>query len=55
MVKEEVLLKFLDLLNSAMNIEQVIQRSCDFFYSEFRLIDCSIIYGKTRKRQNNTF
>ena len=53
MVKEEVLLKFLDLLNSAMNIEQVIQRSCDFFYSEFRLIDCSIIYGKTRKRQNN--
>lgn len=49
---EEVLLKFLDLLNSAMNVEQVLQRSCDFFYNEFRLADCSIIFNGTKKRQN---
>lgn len=52
MAYEELLLKFLDLLNSAMNIEQVLQRSCDFFYSEFRLADCSIIYNNAKKRQN---
>lgn len=53
MAYEELLLKFLDLLNSAMNIEQVLQRSCDFFYSEFRLSDCSIVYNDVKKRQNN--
>ena len=52
MIKEEVVLNFLDLLNSAMNIDQVLQRSCDFLYNEFRLADCSIIHGKTKKRQN---
>lgn len=53
MAYEELLLKFLDLLNSAMYIEQVLQRSCDFFYSEFRLADCSILYNTAQKRQNN--
>ncbi|MBW2986422.1 diguanylate cyclase, partial [Candidatus Woesearchaeota archaeon] len=53
MAYEELQLKFLDLLNSAMNIDQVLQRSCDFFYSEFRLSDCSIVYNGTKKRQNN--
>ncbi|MBD3303636.1 diguanylate cyclase [Candidatus Woesearchaeota archaeon] len=52
MAYEEILLKFLDLLNSAMNVDQVLQRSCDFFYTEFRLSDCSIFYNSTQKRQN---
>jgi diguanylate cyclase (GGDEF)-like protein len=53
MAYEEMLLKFLDLLNSAMNVDQVLQRSCDFFYTEFRLSDCSILYNSSKKRQNN--
>ncbi|MBW3001969.1 GGDEF domain-containing protein [Candidatus Woesearchaeota archaeon] len=53
MAYEEMLLKFLDLLNSAMNVDQVLQRSCDFFYTEFRLADCSIAFNNTAKRQNN--
>ena len=52
MAYEEISLKFLDLLNSAMNVDQVLQRSCDFFYSDFRLSDCSITYNSTEKRQN---
>ncbi len=52
MAYEGVLLQFLDLLNSAMNVDQVLQRSCDFFYTEFRLSDCSIIYNSNEKRQN---
>jgi len=52
MIEKEVLLRFLDLLNSAINIDQVLQRSCDFFYSEFRLADCSISFNDKNKRQN---
>jgi len=52
MAHEDLLLKFLDLLNSAMNVDQVLQRSCDFFYTEFRLSDCSILYNSAKKRQN---
>lgn len=52
MAHEDVLLRFLDLLNSAMNVEQVLQRSCDFFYSEFRLADFSVFYNGLQKRQN---
>lgn len=52
MIRDDVLLRFLDLLNSAIHIDQVMQRSCDFFYSEFRLVDCVIIYDGAKKRQN---
>ncbi|MEM4263842.1 MAG: hypothetical protein QW666_03035 [Candidatus Woesearchaeota archaeon] len=48
----ELLLEFLDLLNSAMHIEKLIQLSCDFFYNKFRLSNCSILYGDIRHAQN---
>jgi diguanylate cyclase (GGDEF)-like protein len=48
----DLLLEFLDLLNSAMHIEKLIQISCDFFYSKFKLNNCSIFYGEMRHAQN---
>lgn len=42
----DVLLEFLDLLNSAMHIEQLLQISADFFYQKFHLLNCSLKYGK---------
>lgn len=48
----ELLIEFLDLLNSAMHIEKLIQISCDFFYNKFKLNNCSIFYGEMRHAQN---
>ena len=48
----EYLLEFLNLLNSAMHIEQLLQISSDFFIRKFRLIDCYVKYGKSSHVQD---
>ena len=49
----DIILEFLDLLNSAMHIEQLLQISSDFFIRKFKLLNCSIVYGKTRHTESS--